>query len=104
MIFTFSFRLEILHVSEKEKKQYPLSEETFFGVSPLIATSTVSGFRDFERAINGIFLSLNLIGRGQKKRNDVPEIVSQLEIADAIFGEREATTGNTPAVRRILRF
>ena len=81
-----------------------MTEETFFGVSPLIATSTVGGPRDFARAINGIFLSLNLIGRGQKKRNDVPEIVSQLEIADAIFGEREATTGNTSAVRRLLRF
>ena len=81
-----------------------MTEETFFRVSPLIATLAVGGPRDFARAINGIFISLDLIGRGQKKRNDVPEIVSQLEIADAIVGEREATTGNTSAVRRLLRF
>ena len=70
-----------------------MTEETFFGVFPLIATSTVGGPRDFARAVSGI-----------KKTNDVREIVSQLEIADAIFGGREETTGNTSAVRRLLRF
>ena len=35
--------------------------------------------------MNNIFLSVNLIGRVKKKRNDVTEIVSELEIADVIF-------------------
>ena len=56
------------------------------------ASEAVLGPRDFARVINRIFLSLNLIGRIKKKRNDVTEIVLQLEIADAIFwaGETRA--------------
>ena len=50
------------------------------------ATSeAVVGPRDFPRDFNNIFLSLNFIGRVKKKRNDVTEIVLELEIADAIF-------------------
>ena len=50
------------------------------------ATSeAVVGPRDFPRVFNNIFLSLNFIGRVKKKRNDVTEIVLELEIADAIF-------------------
>ena len=40
---------------------------------------------DFARVINSNFLSLTFIGRAKKKRGDVTEIVSQLEIADVIF-------------------
>ena len=49
------------------------------------ASEAVVGPRDFARVINNIFLSLNFIGRVKKKRNDVTEIVSELEIADVIF-------------------
>ena len=50
------------------------------------ATSeAVVGPRDFPRVFNNIFLSLSFIGRVKKKRNDVTEIVLELEIADAIF-------------------
>ena len=54
------------------------------------ATSeAVVGPRDFARVINSIFLPLNFIGRVKKRRNDVTEIVSHLEIADAIFSVGE---------------
>ena len=46
------------------------------------ASEAVVGPRDFARVINNIFLSLNFTGRVKKKRNDVPAIVSQLEIAN----------------------
>ena len=49
------------------------------------ASEAVVGPRDFARVINNIFLSLNFIGRVKEKRNDVTEIVSELEIADVIF-------------------
>ena len=48
-------------------------------------SEAVGGPRDFARVINNIFLSLNFIGRVKKKRIDVTEIASQLEIADVIF-------------------
>ena len=84
--FTFSFRMGVLLL---HKKQSTSAEVTFsmFPHSWLhnAASKTTGGLRDFARVINRIFLSLNLIGSEQKKRNDVTEIVSQLEIADAIF-------------------
>ena len=43
------------------------------------ACEAVVGPRDFARVINNIFLSLNFIGQIKKKRNDVTEIVSELE-------------------------
>ena len=86
-------------ITLEQKKTF--GRGNLFGVSALITASTVGGLRDFARVINRIFLSLNLIGWGQNKRNDVAQIASQLEIADAIFGGREATTGNTSAVRRL---
>ena len=49
------------------------------------ASEAVVGPRDFARVINNIFLSINFIGRVKKKRNDVTEIVSELEIADVTF-------------------
>ena len=48
-------------------------------------SEAVGGPRNFVRVINNIFLSLNFIGRVKKKRIDVTEIASQLEIADVIF-------------------
>ena len=49
------------------------------------ASEAVVGPRDFACVINNIFLSLNFIGQVKKKRNDVTEIISELEIADIIF-------------------
>ena len=46
--------------------------------------------RDYPRVFKNIFLSLNFIGRVKKIRNDVTEIVLQLEIADAIFGRERS--------------
>ena len=96
----FLLQTGILPLSKK-KKRVSFGRGNLFSVSALITAATVGGPRDCARVIDRIFLSLNLIGWEQKKRNDVTEIVSQLEIADAIFGGREATTGNTSAVRRL---
>ena len=95
----FLLQTGILPLSKKKRVSF--GRGNLFSVSALITASTVGGPRDFARVIDRIFLSLNLIGWGQKKRNDVTEIVLQLEISDTIFGGREATTGNTSAVRRL---
>ena len=42
-----------------------------------------------------------MLNRDWLKRFDVTEIVLPVEFADAIFGGREATTGNASAVRRL---
>ena len=49
------------------------------------ASEAVVGPRDFPLVFSNIFLSLNFIGRVKKKRNDIMEIVLQLEFADTIF-------------------
>ena len=49
------------------------------------ASEAVVGPRDFPLVFSNIFLSLNFMGRVKKKRNDITEIVLQLEFADAIF-------------------
>ena len=49
------------------------------------ASEAVVGLRDFLLVFSNIFLSLNFMGRVKKKRNDITEIVLQLEFADAIF-------------------
>ena len=49
------------------------------------ASEAVVGPRDFPLVFSNIFLSLSFIGRVKKKRNDITEIVLQLEFADAIF-------------------
>ena len=49
------------------------------------ASEAVVSRRDFSHVINNIFLSLNFIGRVKEKRNEVTEIVSELEITDVIF-------------------
>ena len=43
-----------------------------------------------------------MLNRDWLKRFDVTEIVLPVGFAEAIFGGREATTGNASAVRRLL--
>ena len=51
----------------------------------IMPLEAIVGPRDFSYVFNNIVLSLNFIDRVKKKRNDVTEIVLQLEIGDAIF-------------------
>ena len=57
--------------------------------------------REVARSHSSCILSFDLIGQHQNKRFYVMEIVLPLGFADAIFGGREATTGNASAVRRL---
>ena len=72
--------------------------QSVFGNSPQ-SLSHFSG-RGREESLNCI-LSFDRIGQRQNKRFYVTEIVLPLGFADAIFGGREATTGNVSALRRL---
>ena len=78
-------RNELTQQSTTHSRQTPLLSSSHWEFYPSIFFGQDAGPRDFARVVNDIFLSVNLIGRVKKKRNDVTEIVSELEIADVIF-------------------
>lgn len=47
-----------------------------------VASEAVVSPRDVTHVINSVFLLLNFIGRVKKKRNNITDIVLQLEVAD----------------------
>ena len=56
---------------------------------------------EVERSHSSCILSFDLIGEHQNKRFYVTEIVCRSSSQTVFFGGREATTGNTSAVRRL---
>ena len=71
-----------------------------FEIQPKSKTLQRARSRGVTRAV---FYPLISLAKNQNKRFYVMEIVLPLGFADAIFGGREATTGNASAVRRLVK-